>query len=128
MESNNHHEPIVTDVTTQWDTLFCDRTKCMSSSIIREILKFAQMPDIISFAGGLPAPELFPIREFEEASRYVLTTDGERALQYSLTEGLLPLREALAEKMHKYGVPVEPINIMLTNGSQQALDSSAASS
>ncbi len=122
MESNNHHEPVVTDVTTQWDTLFCDRTKCMSSSIIREILKFAQMPDIISFAGGLPAPELFPIREFEEASRHVLNTDGERALQYSLTEGLLPLREALAEKMHKYGVPVEPINIMLTNGSQQALD------
>jgi 2-aminoadipate transaminase len=112
----------MTDVTTQWDTVFCSRTKCMSSSIIREILKFTQMPDVISFAGGLPAPELFPIREFEEASRHVLNTDGERALQYSLTEGLMPLREALAEKMGKYGIPVEPVNIMLTNGSQQALD------
>jgi 2-aminoadipate transaminase len=122
LESNNHCEPVMTDVTTQWDTIFCDRAKGMSSSIIREILKFTQMPDIISFAGGLPAPELFPIREFEEASRHVLNTDGERALQYSLTEGLLPLREALAEKMGKYGIPVEPKNIMLTNGSQQALD------
>lgn len=122
MESKNAREPVMTDVTTQWDTIFCSRTKCMSSSIIREILKFTQMPDVISFAGGLPAPELFPIREFEEASRHVLNTDGQTALQYSLTEGLLPLREALSEKMQKYGVPAEPDNIMLTNGSQQALD------
>lgn len=122
MESNNTREPVITDVTTQWDTVFCSRTKCMSSSIIREILKFTQMPDVISFAGGLPAPELFPVREFEEASRHVLNTDGQTALQYSLTEGLLPLREALSEKMQKYGVPAEPHNIMLTNGSQQALD------
>lgn len=122
MENNNNREPVMTDVTTQWDTLFCDRTKCMSSSIIREILKFTQMPDVISFAGGLPAPELFPIREFEEASRHVLNTDGQRALQYGLTEGYLPLREALAEKMQKYGVDAEPQNILLTNGSQQALD------
>jgi 2-aminoadipate transaminase len=110
------------DVTTHWEDMYCDRTKCMSSSIIREILKFTQMPDVISFAGGLPAPELFPIREFEEASRHVLNTDGERALQYSLTEGYLPLREALAEKMQRYGVDAEPKNILLTNGSQQALD------
>lgn len=122
MESNNTREPVMTDVTTQWDTVFCSRTKCMSSSIIREILKFTQMPDVISFAGGLPAPELFPVREFEEASRHVLNTDGQTALQYSLTEGLLPLREALSEKMQKYGVPAERHNIMLTNGSQQALD------
>jgi 2-aminoadipate transaminase len=122
LESGKTHQPVFTDVTTQWETVFCDRTKCMSSSIIREILKFTQMPDVISFAGGLPAPELFPIREFEEASRHVLNTDGEKALQYSLTEGLMSLREALAEKMQKYGVPAEPRNIMLTNGSQQALD------
>jgi 2-aminoadipate transaminase len=119
---NASREPVMTDVTTQWEDMYCDRTKCMSSSIIREILKFTQMPDVISFAGGLPAPELFPIREFEEASRHVLNTDGERALQYSLTEGFLPLREALAEKMQRYGVDAEPQNILLTNGSQQALD------
>ncbi len=122
MENDYDRRPVMTDVTTPWDAVFCDRTKCMTSSIIREILKFTQMPDVISFAGGLPAPELFPIREFEEASRHVLNTDGERALQYSLTEGLLPLREALAEKMQKYGVAAEPPNILLTNGSQQALD------
>jgi 2-aminoadipate transaminase len=114
--------PVITDVTTQWDDKFCDRCKAMSSSIIREILKFTQMPDVISFAGGLPAPELFPLREFEEACAHVLRTSGQEALQYGLTEGYMPLKEELAEKMQKYGVPAEPHNILLTNGSQQALD------
>jgi 2-aminoadipate transaminase len=112
----------MTDVTTQWEDKFCDRCQVMSSSIIREILKFTQMPDVISFAGGLPAPELFPIREFEEACAHVLRNSGQQALQYGLTEGYTPLKEALAEKMLKYGVPAEPQNILLTNGSQQALD------
>jgi 2-aminoadipate transaminase len=120
--SANTNRPVVTDVTTHWDDKFCDRCQAMSSSIIREILKFTQMPDVISFAGGLPAPELFPIREFEEACAHVLRTSGEKALQYGLTEGFTPLREELAEKMQKYGVPAEPQNILLTNGSQQALD------
>jgi DNA-binding transcriptional MocR family regulator len=94
----------------------------MSSSIIREILKFTQMPEVISFAGGLPAPELFPIRAFEEACAHVLSTQGQVALQYYPTEGYVPLKEALAERMQKYRVPAEPKNILLTNGSQQALD------
>ena len=122
MEPQFPSEPVMTDVTTQWDEKFCDRCQVMSSSIIREILKFTQMPDVISFAGGLPAPELFPIREFEEACAHVLGTNGQKALQYSLTEGFLPLKEALAEKMGKYGVSAKPQNILLTNGSQQALD------
>ena len=122
MTATNSEEPLGTDVTTHWDEKFCDRCQVMSSSVIREILKFTQMPEVISFAGGLPAPELFPIREFEEACAHVLRTDGEKALQYGLTEGFLPLKEALAEKMQKYGVPAEPHNILLTNGSQQALD------
>jgi 2-aminoadipate transaminase len=116
------NQPPAGDVTTHWDDKFCDRCQMMSSSVIREILKFTQMPDVISFAGGLPAPELFPIREFEEACAHVLSTSGEQALQYGLTEGFMPLKEALAEKMQKYGVPAEPQNILLTNGSQQALD------
>jgi len=115
-------EPVTTDVTAHWDKLFCERCSAMSSSIIREILKFTQMPDVISFAGGLPAPELFPVREFEEACVHVLRTAGEKALQYSPTEGFMPLKEALAERMQKYHVPCEPQNILLTNGSQQALD------
>jgi 2-aminoadipate transaminase len=122
VDFKSHAEPVMTDVTTHWEDMFCDRCAAMSSSIIREILKFTQMPDVISFAGGLPAPELFPIRAFEEACSHVLGTAGEKALQYSPTEGFIPLKEALAEKMQKYNVPCEAHNILLTNGSQQALD------
>ncbi len=87
--------------TTDWDAMFATRTKKMTSSIIRELLKLTQMPDVISFAGGLPAPEVFPIREFRESSAFVLEEAPERALQYSSTEGFLPLREFLAEKVGK---------------------------
>ncbi len=109
-------------VTTNWDGRFAERTQSMMSSIIREILKLALQPDIISFAGGMPASELFLVREFEEACRYVLTHDGVRALQYGTTEGYPPLRQYLVEKMEEYDVPAEPENILLVNGSQQALD------
>ncbi len=122
MATKSAREPVLSDVTTEWEAKFCERCNAMASSIIRELLKFTQMPDVISFAGGLPAPEVFPVREFEEAATYVLRTKGEQALQYSPTEGLIPLKECLAEKMQKYGVPAEPENILLTNGSQQALD------
>jgi 2-aminoadipate transaminase len=94
----------------------------MSSSVIREILKITQQPDVISFAGGLPAPELFPVREFVESCRHVLVKRGRQALQYSVTEGYPPLKEFLARKARKYGVPADPPNIVLTNGAQQALD------
>ena len=105
-----------------WAPSMAERTKGMGSSAVRELLKLTQQPDIISFAGGLPAPEVFPIREIEEACRYVLRTDGTRALQYSTTEGHPPLKEYLATSMHKYGVPAVPGNVLPTNGSQQALD------
>ena len=105
-----------------WDAHLAERTKSMQSSAIRELLKVTQNPEVISFAGGLPAPELFPIREIEEACVYVTREMGKVALQYSATEGVYPLKEFLAESMHKYGVPAKPENILLTNGSQQALD------
>jgi 2-aminoadipate transaminase len=70
----------------------------------------------------MPAPELFPIREFEEACRHILRNEGEIALQYSSTEGYPPLKQWLADTMSKYGIWVELDNILLTNGSQQALD------
>jgi 2-aminoadipate transaminase len=105
-----------------WEPRLAQRAAGMKSSVIRELLKLTQRPDIISFAGGLPAPELFPLREVEEACRHILTTHGAEALQYSTTEGHLPLREYLAESMAKYGIWVEPSNILITNGSQQALD------
>ncbi len=105
-----------------WEPFLASRTKRMQSSAIRELLKLTQKPDIISFAGGLPAPDFFPIREVEEACRYIVREDGEEALQYSATEGYWPLKEFLADSMHRYGVPARPENVLLTNGSQQALD------
>ena len=108
--------------TTDWEAKLATRTRRMKRSVIRELLKFAQIPDIISFAGGLPAPEVFPVREFRESSSFVLEESPERALQYGTTEGFLPLRRYLADKVSKYGVPAVPENILLTNGSQQALD------
>ena len=105
-----------------WESHLAERTRNMQSSAIRELLKITQDPEVISFAGGLPAPEVFPIREVDEACSYVLQKLGKKALQYSATEGYYPLKEFLASSMHKYGIPALPENVLLTNGSQQALD------
>jgi 2-aminoadipate transaminase len=94
----------------------------MTSSLIRELLKLIAKPDIISFAGGLPAPELFPIEEIKEAVETVLTSKGPQALQYSTTEGYPPLREMLVRHMKRYGIVVDIENVIITSGSQQALD------
>jgi 2-aminoadipate transaminase len=94
----------------------------MGSSMIRELLKLTQREDIISFAGGLPAPELFPVEAFEAASSRVLRQHGSKALQYSTTEGYLPLRELIVEKMGRYGIEASVDNVLITSGSQQALD------
>jgi len=109
-------------VTSAWEELFAKRTEGMKSSVIREMLKYTEQPDVISFAGGLPAPEVFPIREFKEAAQFVFDEAGVQALQYGPTDGYAPLKNFLADKMRKYGVPAEPNNILLTSGSQQALD------
>jgi 2-aminoadipate transaminase len=94
----------------------------MKGSTIRELLKFTQLPDIISFAGGMPAPEIFPVKEFGEACQRVLKEKGPESLQYGMTEGYLPLREMIARHTNLYGIKVNADNIMITNGSQQALD------
>ena len=109
-------------IDTPWTDRFSLRTLGMSSSAIRELLKLTEDPAIISFAGGLPAPELFPIEEVGEACRRVLAEQGGRALQYSTTEGYLPLREMLCRHMERYGIRVRPGNVLVTSGSQQALD------
>jgi 2-aminoadipate transaminase len=77
---------------------------------------------VISFAGGLPAPDLFPIERFKEAAEVVLTEMGDRALQYGTTEGYQPLREMIAKNAGKYGIQISADNVMITTGSQQALD------
>jgi 2-aminoadipate transaminase len=107
---------------TPWEYRYAHRTQKMGSSVIRELLKFTEQPDIISFAGGLPAPEVFPVKEFQEACNQVLVDHGAQALQYSTTEGYLPLREMIARHNTRYSVRVTAENIMITSGSQQALD------
>jgi 2-aminoadipate transaminase len=94
----------------------------MQSSAIRELLKLTERPEMISFAGGLPAPEVFPVSQFQEASRRVLVEHASQALQYSTTEGYRPLREMIARHTARYGIVVDPDNILITSGSQQALD------
>jgi len=95
----------------------------MEASEIRELLKITEAPEIISFAGGLPAPELFPVDEIKEATRLVLEQDGEKALQYSTTEGFRRLRDWIARRISdQLGMSLDADNILITHGSQQALD------
>ena len=101
-----------------WSSLFARRTEKIQPSAIREILKLTQGGEVISFAGGLPAPALFPIERIREASDRVLAQQGERALQYSTTEGYPPLRAWAAEQLP--GTDAERVQIV--SGSQQALD------
>jgi 2-aminoadipate transaminase len=101
---------------------FADRMGSVHKSFIREILKVTQDPSIISFGGGLPNPASFPIMQVSEAAEKVLRTSGEDALQYSTTEGYLPLREIIAERYARRGLKVSPHNILITSGSQQGID------
>jgi 2-aminoadipate transaminase len=101
---------------------FAKRMERMQRSTIREILKITKRPDIISFAGGLPAPELFPLEAFRESLEEALRIEGPASLQYDLTEGYLPLKEFLCDWLGQHGLPCKPDEMLLTNGSQQGLD------
>ena len=105
-----------------WAHRYAQRTKSAKSSIIRELLKLTQNPEIISFAGGLPAPEVFPVARFQEACHRVLQTQAAAALQYGPTEGYRPLREYIVAHMARYGILANVDNVLITSGSQQALD------
>jgi len=91
-------------------------------SFIREILKVTSQPGVISFAGGLPAPELFPVTELGQAFAAALSQQGAQMLQYSPSEGDLFLRETLTNHLESRGTPAAPDQILLTNGSQHGLD------
>ena len=102
---------------------YARRMSELRASEIRELLKLTEQPHIISFAGGLPAPELFPVEEIIEASVSVLREDGRAALQYTTTEGYAPLRAWIADRLNKTrGTAFDADNILITSGSQQALD------
>jgi 2-aminoadipate transaminase len=107
---------------TLWDHRFAQRTQRMGSSAIRELLKFTENHEVISFAGGMPAPEVFPLEKFKEACLTVLDNDGPTSLQYGSTDGYVPLREMIARHSARYGITVTIDNILITSGSQQALD------
>ncbi|MCL5780924.1 MAG: PLP-dependent aminotransferase family protein [Bacillota bacterium] len=95
----------------------------LKASEIREILKITENPEVISFAGGLPAPELFPVQEMKIVSAQVLEENGSQVLQYSTTEGFVPLRKQIAERMNrKFKTRVTYENIQIISGSQQGLD------
>ena len=110
----------------QWTQ--AQRAEKMNPSVIREILKVTEKPGIISFAGGLPSPKTFPVEAFAAACQAVLATDGRAALQYAASEGYAPLREWIAHDLMRQstaaGLPwrVDPAQVLITTGSQQALD------
>jgi 2-aminoadipate transaminase len=104
----------------QWR--FSERADQLQSSFIREILKITQQPEIISFAGGLPSPLTFPVDEMKLAFDKVLTDNGKVALQYGPTDGYLPLRQWIADSLSANGARIIPEQVLMTSGSQQALD------
>lgn len=105
---------------------FSDRMNLLTGSEIRELLKLTAQPDIISFAGGMPAPELFPVEELKRIGVSVMEESGRIALQYSTTEGFPPLRKHIADRMFaKNKIKTDSDHILMTSGSQMGLDFSA---
>jgi 2-aminoadipate transaminase len=103
--------------------LFANRMGCIPKSFIREILKVTSQPDVISFAGGLPNPDYFPLDAIKEAAMKVFEKDGSSVLQYAVSEGYLPLREFIADRYKKKsGISISAEEILITNGAQQGLD------
>jgi len=106
-----------------WQGVLASRSGRMKASEIRELLKLLDRPEIISFAGGIPDPALFPAEAFRTAMADALSGAGAGvALQYSVSEGYRPLRDWIAGQMADLGVPCDADNILITSGSQQALD------
>ena len=101
---------------------FSERARQLTSSAIREILKVTEQPDVISFAGGLPSPDGFPVEVVRQAFERVLSASARSALQYGPTEGYAPLRAWVAEDLNRQGADVTAENILIVSGSQQGLD------
>jgi len=107
--------------------LFSDRTSNVSASIIREILKLTQGSDIISFGGGFPSPQSFPVEEMKLYNEELLEKYGKEILQYGTTEGFGPLREIIAGEVRTFGIETAKDNILMTTGAQQVIDLMAKS-
>lgn len=109
-------------MSVEWSELYAHRLAWMNTSVIREILKTAQSAETISLAGGWPEAALFPVAQFKELCEYVLDEMPRESLQYGLTDGFPPLRKAIADYTTRQGVPCATENVVITSGSQQALD------
>ena len=106
-----------------FDKHFSARANKLKASDVRELLKLLQNPDMISFAGGLPSPHTFPTEIIRDIANDILgAADAAKALQYGITEGYLPLREALAGRMRKKGMDIDTDNVITVSGSQQVID------
>ncbi len=109
-------------MTNSWERRYSRRAKANTGSAIRALLKLTEQPEFISLAGGLPAPESFPIAEIAAAADTVLHEHGAAVLQYSATEGYRPLRELVAQRVSTTTHQLTAENVLITSGSQQALD------
>ncbi len=107
------------------DRLFAERVKTLKGSTIREILKLVNQPDMISFAGGVPAPESYPIKELADIAQDILINDGVTALQYGITEGYDPLRIIIGKRMEQLRVKKETDQLIIVSGAQQGIDLTA---
>ena len=105
-----------------FERLLARRTNKMGASAIREILKVVSLPGVISLAGGIPAPESFPMEIISELTAKVIDKYASKAFQYDLTEGFTPLRKALAEHLQKKDMPVTTDDVLVTTGSQGLLE------
>ncbi|MBQ7759250.1 aminotransferase-like domain-containing protein [Anaerotignum sp.] len=105
---------------------FANRMNRLKGSAVRELMALTARPEVISFAGGMPAPELFPVEGVKAATCAVLDEIGQKALQYAPTEGYVPLREKIVERMEKrLHIKTDIDHVLITSGSQQGLDFSA---
>ena len=107
---------------TLWTQRYAQRTQRMHRSALDALLRPTQPSAVISFAGGLPAADMFPMTEVQEACQRVLTEQGAHALQYGSPQGYRPLREMITRHTARYGMTITPDNVLVTSGSQQALD------
>ena len=105
-----------------WDQHYAQRVQLMKSSAIRDLLKLTEQPEVISFAGGLPAAEIFPVEKVASATQKVLQERGVQALQYGPSEGYGPLLELIAQTSSRDGLTITPENVFIVSGSQQGLD------
>jgi len=123
-DKQNRMRTVLSTSRSDWSACFADRVERMKASEIRELLKLLDQPDIISFAGGIPNPALFPTATIADAYAAILSDPATAgpALQYSTSEGYRPLRRWIADHMAELGVPCSPDHILITHGSQQALD------